>query len=694
MPKGNINIGKRLSEFIYSFNTNDRYADYNTNELSKKAAPRSRHHLKSVSNATEYVTSPIGSPLVGGDSGIDGSRTSSISGSGKFAFKRRSFFGKVSTKLTSPVLDNSYNSPDVALAGDFDIQNEGVSETVLAWRHIELWTNKHHSDLAETLSPPVTRNDISKAEQDLNIEFPPSVVASLRIHDGQDFSGSYKDYSGLFFTLQLMSLDKIVEMTMNWRKVSDKINDKMLQRKLNNDILMNLKSPELTHETEFHNNLSKNKETHKSRGNGPSYQALDTTNHEVNPNLEHDLKIATLKYDVSSKAANLSVARSNLQNQASVPPNTVHDVYAHRDWIPMITDNAGNHIAIDLSPAVNGKYGQVILFGRDFDIKYVVANTWGDFLLNFAKDLETGNYIIRSDELVDDIMASDGELLFYDKRNRIERNYFDVLKERVVAKYEARKNHSQRTRQRAPTIITNHNIIKSAATHNDDMAVNNSESHTNSVEQDDPAKNFSYEESELLDISESPAVADKSFTFGNGNGDLAYESHIPEPSRTGLGTADVLAPVLSAVPAGNNAANPYLGNILSEVGEGEGEQDTHSSRVSSSQRFSSEASSITATSFSNNDHYNYNDSFQNSGHEQNKNDGDHDNSSNISNSTYLASANTNASGSKPTAATATGAADLETVKVNTIASNADYSKGQNKVNGDVSLNEQFENIAI
>lgn len=396
MPSG-INLGRKVHEFIYSFNTNDRYADYS-------AKPTNKKHSAQRSKADSYQSS-----------GKD----------------------QRSSQFTSPILDYSFNAPDLALTGDFDTHNEGVSETILAWRHIELWTRKHHTDLNETLNPPVTRNDISNAENDLNVEFPPSMVTSLRIHDGQDFSGSFKDYCGLFFTLELMLLDKIVEMTRTWRKVSDKLNGQILQKKLNHDVLLDLKSPELTYENDFHETL------HKSGKRDGEYQQVETFNFEVNPNLEDDLKRKHDTHRIGQRAA------SGLRKQSLIPANTVHGVYAHRDWIPVITDNAGNHVAVDLSPAVNGVYGQVILFGREFDTKYVVASTWGDFLLNFAKDLESGNYIIRSEETFDDIMAGDGELSYWDKESKIEKSYFDVLKDRAIESFESRKSQSTKLPQLA-----------------------------------------------------------------------------------------------------------------------------------------------------------------------------------------------------------------------------------------------------
>lgn len=58
----------------------------------------------------------------------------------------------------------------------------------------------------------------------------------------------------------------------------------------------------------------------------------------------------------------------------------------------MLKDNIGNQIAMDLSPGPNGKWGQIILFGRDFDTKLVIASSLQEFIFGFVTDLEQGNF--------------------------------------------------------------------------------------------------------------------------------------------------------------------------------------------------------------------------------------------------------------------------------------------------------------
>lgn len=65
-----------------------------------------------------------------------------------------------------------------------------------------------------------------------------------------------------------------------------------------------------------------------------------------------------------------------------------------QDGFHVPSDAGGNHIGIDLAPDRNGVVGQIIIFGCDEKIKYVVADSWADFLNNVAFELEAGNFCI------------------------------------------------------------------------------------------------------------------------------------------------------------------------------------------------------------------------------------------------------------------------------------------------------------
>lgn len=124
-----------------------------------------------------------------------------------------------------------------------------------------------------------------------------------------------------------------------------------------------------------------------------------------------------------------------LQKQDCVPPNTVQKTYAHPAWIPLVRDWGGNNLAVDLAPGPAGHWGQIILFGRDYDTKYVVARSWAAFLGIVADDLNSGKWFVDEDT---------NELKLREfKKARVEPAYFDILRWRMDQKFGRRVNKRQ-----------------------------------------------------------------------------------------------------------------------------------------------------------------------------------------------------------------------------------------------------------
>lgn len=72
------------------------------------------------------------------------------------------------------------------------------------------------------------------------------------------------------------------------------------------------------------------------------------------------------------------------------PEGAVQPVYASAAWLPFASDGAGNHLALDLAPGASGTPGQVITFGPDEAVRYVLAPSVAAFLDACADALETG----------------------------------------------------------------------------------------------------------------------------------------------------------------------------------------------------------------------------------------------------------------------------------------------------------------
>jgi cell wall assembly regulator SMI1 len=84
------------------------------------------------------------------------------------------------------------------------------------------------------------------------------------------------------------------------------------------------------------------------------------------------------------------------------PEGAVDSAYTNPGWIPLTGDGSSGHIGLDFDPWPDGRVGQVILFGRDEDVKVVLAESLGQFLKWVAGLLESGNFRLKAaaDEVV------------------------------------------------------------------------------------------------------------------------------------------------------------------------------------------------------------------------------------------------------------------------------------------------------
>lgn len=110
------------------------------------------------------------------------------------------------------------------------------------------------------------------------------------------------------------------------------------------------------------------------------------------------LEAAMREWEVWASIAN--EGESSLDtNISSVPDNHIKENYANKNYIPFIEDFGGNNIGIDLDPGAKGMKGQVINFGRDEEMRFVVAENLSDFLTFVLENLKSNNYtIIRNEE--------------------------------------------------------------------------------------------------------------------------------------------------------------------------------------------------------------------------------------------------------------------------------------------------------
>lgn len=253
----------------------------------------------------------------------------------------------------------------------------------LSWKRIDRWMESNYPELAEEVNDEATSYDLNELEADLECTFPLDVRDSFLIHDGQERGGRP---CGLIFNLILLDLESVSEEWTHWKNTGIKIS-KMAKA--------------------YHANQ-------RASAAAAASAAVPGPSSAVPPG-----NARRMPKPAGKASGNLSW----LDHQESVPEGAIQRVYAHPGWIPLISDFLGNYIGVDLAPGPKGRWGQVILFGREFDRKYVVAPSWAAFLMTFADDLENGNHLIEDETEV-------GELSFRASNGRLV-PYFDVLRSRT-----------------------------------------------------------------------------------------------------------------------------------------------------------------------------------------------------------------------------------------------------------------------
>ncbi|EGV60434.1 Cell wall assembly regulator [Yamadazyma tenuis] len=283
------------------------------------------------------------------------------------------------------------------------------------WERLAKWLDEEYPELYDSLNDGVTTADLNEFEKDLGCGALPVELRQLyKKCDGQ-FSGGKP--TGLFMGLVFLDLESIIEEHTIWTKVAEKLERQQyyIQKQQKQQLKVD-DSPLMADSTDV----------------GSSVEGI------------------------KAKLVGLDINNNFIANQRSIPPNSIQPYYSHKGWVPICRDYFGNQIAVDLAPGATGSWGQVIVFGRDFDTKLVIASNLQEFLFIFVSDLENGNYKIdqseidasfgyleasrNDDDFIGDEDEGEGELLFYDKDNEFGKSgnpltYLDVLKRRTLKKH-------------------------------------------------------------------------------------------------------------------------------------------------------------------------------------------------------------------------------------------------------------------
>lgn len=249
-----------------------------------------------------------------------------------------------------------------------------------SWKRMDRWLEDNYEELWENLCEPATFNDVNELEHELDCTLPQDVRESLQIHDGQERGGMP---TGVLFGCMLLDCEEIIQEWQQWRTV----NEAYLSNQRDN--------------YEIPQAPLKAFAGSSSSSSVPVAQASTSTN----PHWRQEL----------------------LDKQDSQPANAIQKAYSHPAWIPMARDWGGNNIAVDLAPGPTGKWGQVILMGRDYDCKYVISRSWSAFLATVADDMSTDKWFI--DEETKELKLREF------KQQGVEPAYIDILRWRADQKY-------------------------------------------------------------------------------------------------------------------------------------------------------------------------------------------------------------------------------------------------------------------
>jgi len=383
-------ITSSLKDFWHTMTSYDRHASHDSPYRTGRhiPIPQSRHAaLTSITASGAESRTDLHSPYqhdeLATSNGFIGSPRGPLSPSSPYSPGMRGSLSRQTT-LDSDTFDKAAN-------GQIQMQdfNEGLPPpppVSHSWRRIDRWVEDHYQELFDNLCEGCTSNDVNELEHELDATLPIDIRESLQVHDGQERGGLP---TGLIFGLMLLDCEEIVMEWRNWRKVAEEY---------------------LTTKVDYSTPQIPVKAFAGSSTAPPVAQVQSTGN----PLWRQDL----------------------LARQDSQPPNAVQKAYAHPAWIPLARDWGGNYLATDLAPGPNGTWGQIIIFGRDYDCKYVVARSWGALLAMVADDFASKD--VHMDE-------ETGELkLLAFRRQNVEPPYLEVLRWRCDQKHGRRPQNKRR----------------------------------------------------------------------------------------------------------------------------------------------------------------------------------------------------------------------------------------------------------
>lgn len=386
-------FGSALRSFWHTMTSNDRHASHDSPYRTGNHMPlnQSRHApLTSIATSALESRPDLNSPYPNGDAG---GSSSGLQNGNTVVYPASPNLGPLRSPTTpySPGMRSSLalqrkgstDQPfDSVTAGEIQLQSfqEGLPPAppvTHSWKRIDRWTEENYPELYDQLCEGCTQNDVNELEHELDCSLPMDIRESLQYHDGQERGGRP---TGIIFGCMLLDCEEIVQEWKNWRVVNEEYLTPPAQRRSSQAPIKPFA--------------------------GPSSSTQLTLQPSVNNSLWR---------------------QQLLDRQDSQPSRAIQKAYAHPGWIPLARDWGGNNIAVDLAPGPLGKWGQIVIFGRDYDCKYVIARSWAAFLATVADDLSSEKVFV--DEETQELKLREF------KTAGVEPGYLDILRWRADQKY-------------------------------------------------------------------------------------------------------------------------------------------------------------------------------------------------------------------------------------------------------------------
>lgn len=90
----------------------------------------------------------------------------------------------------------------------------------------------------------------------------------------------------------------------------------------------------------------------------------------------------------------LSLPNAEYDGERSQPQGPIKTDWWNKRWIPIIDNECGDDVCLDLDPPLGGTLGQVIDWGHEYGAIRVIAKSFAEYLSNHADALESGKYRI------------------------------------------------------------------------------------------------------------------------------------------------------------------------------------------------------------------------------------------------------------------------------------------------------------